>query len=452
MQVDNVSAACAESTKNRRLERTLMGGTKAIRAAGKEFTPMHKGEDLTAYNDRIGSTTLYNKFESTVKKTSGKVLCKDIVAGDDVPAEIKENLGNIDGQGRNLTAFALDTLTAAMIDGISFIFVDFPKIVTEGEEKPFYSDQVAQGVRPTSILYLADQIIGFHHENVAGNQVCTMVRIREVVTEANGEYGETSVTQIRVLYIGRWEIYRKQDKEWVLYDIGITSLTYIPLIPFYTNRTGYMLGSPPLKALAELNLDHWISSTDQTKALTFARFAMMVFTGVAKGSIDKVGPDLVIELTDPEAKYGKIESAGEGLTHGRSSIKDTEEKMDTVSMTVQVHDSSGVITATSATIDSVEANSALLAIAGALEDTLDQMLQVHADYLALESGGSVTVSRQFAQRKSSMTVADLLLLYGAGLLDEETVLTELQGRGDLSDNIDIKEVLRKLRENLPIVR
>ena len=453
--VSTQSIVCKESEENRRLERTLMGGTKAIRKAGKAFTPSYPNEDEDSYKMRLNGATLFNGFEDTVKKMVGKVLAKDIVLGEDVPPTIKEYCTNIDGQGRNITAFALDAFREAMVDGISYIFVDFPvvKPAVEGE-KPFLSDQKAQGARPISILYTADQIVGFKHENRGGQEVLTQIRIRETIVESEGEFGESQIDQIRVLNIGSFQIWRRSEvvgtvEKWELFDEGVTTLNKIPIVPVYVNRVGYMIGSPALKSLAELNLEHWISSTDQRKALTFARFAMMVFAGVKPGSIGTVGPDMVVELMESDAKWGKIESSGEGIVAGRLDLEAIEKKMEHTGMVIHVQNSSGDITATAASINSEEANAALLAAAGGLEDSLDQMLQLHAEYEALPTGGSVTVNKGFGKRRSTATVVDLINLFNSGLLDDLTVLTELQERGDLNNDIDLEEVKRRLRENTP---
>ncbi len=456
--VSSVTVVCKQQHRNTTLVRILMGGTEAIRAAGEGLTPKYPGESPDTYKMRIEGATLFDGYEDTVRKMSGKVLSKDVVLNNDVPQTIRDYATNIDGQGRNLTAFALDAFREAMIDGISFIFVDFPridKIVGEDgiERQPFLSDQLSQGIRPSAILYLVNQIIGFKHENRSGVQTLTQLRIRETVIESIGEYDEKIIEQIRVLNIGSFELWRKNENanndEWELFDSGSTSLSYIPIIPVYTNRTGYMTANPPLRSLAELNLEHWISSTDQRKALTFARFAMMVFTGTQPGSIKEVGPDVVIELSEPTAKWGKIESSGEGIVNGRLDLEAVEKKMEKVGMIIQVQSINGDITATAAAINSDEANAALLAAAGALEDSLDQMLQIFADYLNLTSGGTVTVNKQFGRRKSTMTVTDAINLHSSGLLDGETILEELQRRGDISEDLDLEIIQQRIKDNPP---
>lgn len=461
--VTSISATCAAGMKSRELERALMDGTNEMRAQGEKFTPRYDGEDVESYKTRLNCTFLFNAFAEAVRSSAGKVLSRDVILNADAPSQIVALAPNIDGQGRNLTAFALDTFVDAMSDGLSFIFVDFtevkPKTDANGNVildangepvKPLLSDQIAQNARPYAILYKADQIIGFKHANIEGFEQLTQIRIHEVVTEPSGEWGEVQIEQIRVLNRGSFELWRKDSKDdWVLFKEGVTSLLYIPIVPFYTHRTGFMTGTPPLKSLAELNLEHWISSSDQRKALTFARFAMMVFTGVQTGAIQKVGPDVVVELQEPNAKWGKIESSGSGIADGRLDLEALENKMQHAGMTINIQDAQGNVTAMAAAINSDDVNAPLLALAGALEDTLDQMLQMFADYLGLPDGGSATVNKQFGRRKSTATVQDLILLGNAGYLDGQTILSELKQRGDLSEDLDLEEVARRIRETPP---
>ena len=127
-EVDTKTGICAFYSEQRVLPRTLMKGTGGMVEAGEEFTPRHPAEDEATYKIRLKGTTLFNAFEDAVKSMSGKVLAKDVVLEDDTPEVIVEYAKNIDGQGRNLTAFALDAFREAMVDGISFIFVDFPRV------------------------------------------------------------------------------------------------------------------------------------------------------------------------------------------------------------------------------------------------------------------------------------------------------------------------------------
>ncbi len=415
--------------EKRNLPRALMGGTAEMRRRGAEFLPQHPAEQDKAYKIRLGSTTLYNGFQDTVKKMAGKPFGKPVMLNDDVPQSIADLMPNIDGAGRNLTSFAYDVFENAIVDGISFIHVDHPVVKRKDGQQATMADQKAQGARPFTVLIEASQLIEWKSENVNG--VCTLTKAAfiEVVDE---------IEQKRVLLPGRFEIYRKNElNEWILFDFGVTSLKYIPLVPVYINRVGFFEGEPPLTSLADLNQDHWISSSEQRKAATYARFAMLHITGVdnTTGAPD-VGPDKVL-MTPLGTTAQYIETSGAALEAGRLDLEAIEKRMQHVGMTVRIQTPAGV-TATAARIDSKDGDSALVAAVESLIDSLNNVLQVMADYTGLPTGGSVSVNKSFSDDVPVGTQTDVREMYGSGMLTLETALVEMQRRNVLAASVDIK--------------
>lgn len=464
MSTNNVakpSKRYLELEEERELSRALMGGTKAMIAAGRQFMPKHPAEEEENYKVRLLSTTLYGAYRQTIVKMCGKVFSKPVLVNPDVPTGIGEILDNIDGQGRNITSFLFDVMVKGLADGISFIFVDYTAI-KQDDDAPILTalDVKNMGARSTAILYDSSQIIDWKSENIGGVQTLTCVRIKELVSEQDidDEWGEKEVEQIRVLRPGSYELWRKKDRanaislgaqdDWYLYDEGITAISYIPLIPYYTNREGFFEGLPPLQPLSELCKQHWNSSSEQVQALTFARFAMMVFAGIGtEEKIGKVGPNQIIKLSDPQAKWGLIETAGRGLEAGRIDIEDIERRMLSAGMTARVETKAGV-TATASAIDSTDADSILMAWATSLEDVANQMLWFMADYEGLSDGGTVEINKSFATSKPEGTATDLINAAEKNLISKETFLNEFQRRDILSDSIDVLEELERIKAQL----
>lgn len=448
-----------ELESKRDLSRCLFLGTEGMVEAGKRYMPKHPAEEEENYKVRLLSTTLFGAYRNTIVKMCGKVFSKPVLVNPDVPTGIGEILDNIDGQGRNITSFLFDVMVKGLADGISFIFVDYTAI--KADENTFvtgYTEKFEMGARSTAILYDSSQIIDWDSENIGGVQTLTCVRIKECVTEQDtkDEWSKKEVEQIRVLRPGSYELWRKQDRsgnatvlgaqdDWYLYDDGVTAISYIPLIPYYTNREGFMEGLPPLQPLAELCKQHWNSSSEQVQALTFARFAMMVFAGIdADKDITKVGPNVIVKLSNADAKWGLIETAGKGIEQGRQDIEDIERRMLSAGMTARVESKAGV-TATASAIDSTDADSILMAWATSLEDVANQMLWFMADYENQSSGGTVEINKSFATSKPEGTPKDILDACLAGKLSNETFLNEWQRRDILSDSIDVLEELDRIK-------
>ena len=452
-----------ELEEKRDLSRTLMGGTEAMQEANKRYMPKHPAEEEENYKVRLMSTTLYGAYRNTITKMAGKVFSKPVIINSDVPPQIEETLDNIDGQGRNITSFLFDVMIKGLESGISFIFVDYTAIKPPEDEDQILTalDVKNMGARSTAILYDAEQVIDWQSQNIGGVQTLTCVRIKEYATEPDpqNEWSEKEVDQIRVLRPGSYELWRKSERagamplgaqdDWYLYDEGITALNYIPLVPYYTNREGFFEGLPPLQSLAELCKQHWNSSSEQIQALTFARFAMMVFAGISPDEkIGKVGPNQIIKLTDPQAKWGLIETAGKGIEQGRIDIEDIERRMLSAGMTARVESKAGV-TATASAIDSTDADSIIMAWATSLEDVANQMLWFMADYEGLSDGGTVEINKSFATSKPEGSAADLLAMCTAGKLSDETFLNEMQRRDVIGDSIDVLEEIERIKKQLP---
>ena len=83
----------------------LLGGTEAMRAAGKEFLPQYDNESNKNYESRLQRATLLNMTEQTLDTIAGKLFREQVVLGDDVPSQIEELTEDVDMQGNNLHAF-----------------------------------------------------------------------------------------------------------------------------------------------------------------------------------------------------------------------------------------------------------------------------------------------------------------------------------------------------------
>lgn len=436
----------------RRLPRTLMGGTQAMRAAGTEYLPQHEEEDGKSYEMRLKNAVLYNAFKQTVVDQTGKLFSEAIVL-EDVPQDLEDLAVNIDGEGRALTPFAFDLTKEAMVDGISFIFVDMPVVDTSVVTA---ADQRDKGLLPYWKILIADDVIGWRTDMVNGQVVLKQVRIHEVRVEPDGAFGEVKNEYIRVLEPGYFVCYKKvlrdgdEKPHWILDDFGAVSLPYIPLIPVYTNRTEFMRGEPPLSSLAELNLDHWNSTAEQKYALKFLRFAMLKTKGLEKTDKVVVGPNKVIKLpTDGDADF--VEHSGAGIEAGAKDLEAIETRMRTTGMHLRV-ENAGQVSATAAAIDSNDINAGLKAVAQGVQDALEIALQVTMDFLGRnEDAGKVEVNKDFAEPDPPGTVGELSSLRIGGNLSLTTMWKELKRRRVLSEDFDEEKELVAIQNDLSMM-
>ncbi len=225
---------------------------------------------------------------------------------------------------------------------------------------------------------------------------------------------------------------------------GSASLTEIPLTTFYTKRTGFMTATPPLLELANMNIKHWQSQSDQDNILHVARVPMLAVIGIEEGVDITVGAGSATRLPrDADMKW--VEHTGKAIEAGRQSLLDLKDDMFLAGAKLLQKDRQAVKTVKQAEEDAAEEMSPLKTMAGQLEDALDQILQFFADWMKAPEGGHVKVKGNFEiDFLPEMTMPFLLKLNQAGIISDQSLFEEVQRRGMLSDELDWEEEKAKV--------
>jgi hypothetical protein len=421
----------------------LLGGTSAMRDAGKTYLPQAPAESDKAYQYRLKVSTLFNGFRRTVETLAGKPFSEPLELNDDVPPVIVEYARDIDLEGRNLQAFAHGSLLTVLAYGISHILVDYPPTPAGTLE-----DQRKSGARPYFVHIKPQNLLGWRSERINGAETLTQIRMLETIQEPSGEWGVVAVVQVRVLERDNYRIYRKKDKdEWFLYAEGPVSLGVIPLVTIYGDRTGFMTARPPLLDLAHLNCEHWQSASDQTNILHVARVPILFASGFEDGTL-AIGANAAVTNGDPNAKLMFVEHSGAAIDAGRQSLKDLEERMSLMGAQMLVH-KPGSRTATEKAIDTAESDCALSAIVLNAEDAIEQALQFMAMWEGLDTGGSIEINDDFGGWMDALDETTLLRCRELGILSAETVFNELQRRDVLSEEITWQDEAARLKKEGP---
>jgi len=425
----------------------LMGGTKAMRAAGTQKLPKWPKEEQEDYDNRLKLSTLLPVYSETVKNMTGRVFAEPIVLGEDIPKPIEAYTENFDRQGNNLQIWSQTFFTVALSHGLCHVLVEYPKTTdAEGNQTIVTkADEQAAGVRPYVVMIRPQQVLGWRSSSTDGKHTLTQFRYMESVEEDEGAFDTKSIDQIRVLEPGKWSVYRKKETtdkklEWALHDKGVNSLKHIPLSTLYTGRTGYMTAKPPLLELAHLNVKHWQSQSDQDNILHVARVPMLAIIGVEDITWElKVGTASATKLPkDGDMKW--VEHTGKSIEAGQSSLTDLEDQMRIAGAKLLQKEKQAVKTATQAEDEAAQELSPLETMAGQLEDVLDQVLQDYAEFTAEGEGGHVQVNGNFDSDFIPETTLPLLLnLATQGKISDETLFSELQRRNVVSQDIDWTE-------------
>jgi hypothetical protein len=432
----------------------LLGGTPAMRAAAAKYLPQWPNEADQAYKNRVATATLFPAFARTVEVLSGKPFSKPLTLEDDTPERIKEWSEDVDLQGRNLHAFAADVCSDAMACGITGVLVDYPRVSNVRTK----ADEQKIGARPYFVQISFDNILGWKSARINGVETLTQLRFLESAREPDGEFHETEVQQVRVLYPGKWQIWREKEVEggkkvWALFDEGVSTLQNIPFVPVYGKRTGFMTGVPPLLELAHLNVEHWQSKSDQQTILHVARVPILF---AKKLDVDEegksklvIGASSAITCGDPDGDLKYVEHTGAAIEAGRLSLLDLEDMMRQIGAELLVI-KPGNTSITQTEADNEPGMCTLQRIAQGLENSLDEALQLMAEWVGEEDGGNVQIFQDYGV--DSLAEASMELLRDMnvdGTFSDESLFHEGQRRGLIRPELTWEEEKGRIKQNAP---
>lgn len=450
MSVDSISSGALTENDTRLQVRALLGGTTAMRQAGTRYLPKEIGESDDEYRARLSRSFLFNGLGKTITDMAGKVFDTDIQIGDAVPEDLQKMLENVDLSGRDLDTFAHDVFTAGLAEGISYILVDMapPPVTATGEPRTLtVADAKAENRRPWMVHVRFEQVLGWRSENINGVDVLTQFRFKEDLTEADGEFGEKKVEQIRVFDRQgdkvTWSTYRRDEtnknKPWVLVGQGPVTIGKIAIAPFYAKRTGFMCGKPVLADLAEVNIAHWQSQSDQRNILHTARVPILFGAGLPVDQPISIGSYRMVAVSDPNAKLEYVEHSGAAIEAGANDLKALEEKMQVLGLELLIP-TPGNGSATGSLIDEAHMNTPLAAMAIALQDALEQALGYMAEFAGVamdNTADTLTINTDYEASLSPSQDGTMLLgAVDKKVIRRETWIKEMQRRGMIARDVD----------------
>jgi len=356
----------------------LMGGTLAMRQASRQLLPKWPAENEKDYAARLSVSVLYPAFSRTAKVMAAKPFSTEGVDIEDMPSQIEILKDNCDLLGTDINEFFADRMLDCLSHGLVGVLVDYNSTapaLTVAEEK-------ATGSRPYFKAYKCSAILGFK----LFNNELSQIRLLEKVCIDDGDFLEKEVEQVRVLRVGSWELYRKNDKaEWFLFDGGVSTMKKIPFVFFYGTKLGFGHGVSPLLDLAYQNVEHWQSSSDQQNILHVARVPILWASGIDESEDIVFSASVAAKSSNPGATLEWVEHSGAAIGAGRESILDLENRMIATGAELIVK-RQGNITATQVSSEDKANSSILQNITEEFEDGVAQCIslaaqQVNIDYL-----------------------------------------------------------------------
>ena len=403
----------------------LAGGTYEIRMKHRRYLPQEPREQDDAYENRLARSTCPPYFQRLERMLAG-MLTRKPVKLQDVGDTQREQLFDVDLQGNDLNVWTYEAARKMIRYGHVGVLVDMPQ---DGNGRPYW------------VTYTPREILGYRTEIIDGKTTFTQLRLLEKIIEADGEYGEKEVTQIRVLYQGRYEIHRKNDNgKFVVVDEGETTLSEIPFSVAYANRLTLMESRPPLEDIAELNIKAYQVQSDLDNQLHISAVPLLGFFGFPQSSEEvTAGPNEAIAFpAEGRAEY--IEPTGRSFDSQFQRLEQLEKQINELGLAAVLGQKLSAETAEAKKIDRSQGDSTMMVVAQQMQDLIDNSLVFHAQLLNTTEIGSSFVNRDFlSTRLEPKEIQSLLQLYTAGTITQKTLLDQLTQGEVLGDEFDVEE-------------
>ncbi len=458
---------------------TCLGGTRELRLRSTNIIPREPREDDAAYQRRIFHATMPPFLTRLASQAAGLILRKGIDLdyegpnADDAEAPGGESADaeavgdwwdawaeDVTGDGTTLNEYARSWLLGALLYGHRSTIVDFNGSGTA----PTLAAERAEGARPYLVPVEAPQIRGWRLANDSWSSDLTQVRIREVITEPQGAFGETLVEQIRVMTPGAYQLWRQasgapgsltaanagaENAGWVLHRTGTTSLSRVPLVTVYSNRLGNLLSAPPLLEVAYLNIAYAQRFCDYHHAIHVGANPMLTLQGFDPDSDAKLGLSVNTAILLPiggDAKY--VEPTSAAYDSQLRCLDALESQISRLGINTLTQANLTNAAAESKRLDRIDSDSIMATIAGDLERAITEVVTIAAEYMGIPAP-RVSIPRDYENRLiDGNQITAYLQLFMQGAITQETLLTILQQGEVLPPTVDISDEVATTRDHL----
>jgi len=457
-----ISGPVLEMSRDWNAIEAVIGGTQYLRDHYEILLPQEPREDPEAHLRRVYHAVMSPFTVRIAEQAASLILRKQIqLTSREQDAEVdpywEEWKENVDGLGADLDTYARRVVISSLLFGHAATLVDYPN----AGDIPNLQAERELNLRPYFIHIDAKQILGFRRLNeIYPSQPISQIRINELVSEAEGAFGDRILRQIRVLEKGKYCIYRRRfnsdngrplDRNnteedsggWVRYAEGTTSLDTIPLAITYSNKIGELISKPPLLPIAHLNILHTQRSADLSHSLHVASQPVLVLKGWTdtESTIGLSVNKAILIPPDGDAFY--VEPASSAFEAQQSFITQLEEQMSSLGISTLFSQKMGSETAASKRLSRTDSDSLLSIVSKNLESSLQLAFDYAAEYVGIESP-LVQISRDFdLQQLDGNQTNSYLQMWMNGAISQELLLQMLK-EGEVLPSVDINEEIEKV--------
>lgn len=444
----------SEYTSKWRRVRDTVAGQDAIYAGNTLYLPFLVDESGAEYLKRLHRTPFYNATWRTMASFVGLMFRKPPLK--EMPKALEPFLNDVTMSGVSFDNFAQDVVLEDIAVSRVGVLVDYPtgQAVTADGKPMSIAQAEAAGLRPSMVMYKAEQIINWRFEFVNNRHMLTQVRLWETQVDVKSEFETEEYNVIRVLdlFFGQYRVrrFREDSEEQIGGDI-FPQMNGAPLaeIPFFfigPDGGQSELSDPVLIDLVDLNIKHFQVSADYEHGCHMTGLPTPVVAGLNAEKFDEAGNPVYPKLyigsttawilpTGADAKY--LEFTGQGLTALKENLDRKEAQMAAIGARMLTPEKSGVEAAETVAMRHSGENSILAAIAIAVSEGLTKALRVFAAWCGItvtEENLKFEINRDFMPFPiTPQALTALLSAVQAGRLSHESFF-DLMKRGDLLDS------------------
>ena len=429
--------AVLDMVKGWEIMKAVTSGTEYLRDNSEAFLPLEPREDYTAYLSRVNRAVFSPYTQRLIRAATGLIMRKPItLIGDPYWTDLFAK--DVDGCGSDLDEYARRVLICSLTYGQSHILVDYPAptgALSLAEER-------AQNRRPYWIEIDPTNIYGWRLDREVNYGSIIQARIAEKAVIPSGEFGEQVYDQVRVIEPGKYRVYRKaspkkdlinledesyagnfdgpeDEKDYDLVDSGEFSLGEVPLVSVYSGKTDTLTSKPPLLDIAYLNLAHFQRQADLIHSLHVASQPMLVLEGWDDQTKDMSISVNYAMATQPGNKVYYVEPASSAFEAQTNEIQELQLQMATLGISTLSQQKFVAESADARRLDRVDTNSMLSMVSLELEQKLQKVFNLSADYLGINPP-EVKISRDFdIDRLIGQDIDALTALFDQKVIDRE---------------------------------
>lgn len=471
-----VSVTCMRQAAPVRVVRDVYLGSLHMREMGTEYLPKWgPKEDGTyaesehAYKHRKKHAKLFNGVKRTTHGLTGMVFRKPLQYSEDIPEPILEHMENIDLAGRTFRGFARDEFEDKVQAGHTLIFVDWhdPGTAANASGRRTRSDQAE--ARPYWIQIRKEQVIRFRTASIGGKTVLVSFAYQEEDVVPDGDFGEKDIVRVKQydrvmsangtvlskpgVFYRSWIRDIENGSDWQAEEPGKlmgSQMDRIPVVVDYAQRSGFMLSEPPLIDLAIENIGHYQLRSDRDHSLHVGSVPIWVVTGMDKqdfgSAIMNMGASIALILPNHEANAQWVETSGAAYEATRLELQDIEQRMAALGLSLLVRKDGTERTAEQSRNERAEHDSELAKFAHASEEAFNEALALHAQWMGLPAGGSVSLSTDFDTHTIDAQTLKVLVEGIGTAWSLETVWSLMEAGELLPDGFDADEEKERLAE------